>query len=113
MYRHGDRRIISIVLTGQPYLDDILDAPGLIQLRQRARLRQRLEALNEEETVAYLRHRLAIAGGDLDKIFEPDAVKDIHRLTQGIPRLINTLLRHGADCLHARKPPQGDSGNHR
>ena len=87
----ADRKIISIVLTGQPNLDDLLDAPGLMQLRQRARLRQRLEALNEEETVEYLRHRLAIAGGDLEHIFEPDAVKDIHRLTQGIPRLINTL----------------------
>lgn len=87
----ADRKIISIVLTGQPNLDDLIDAPGLTQLRQRARLRQRLEALNEEETVDYLRHRLAVAGGDLDNIFEPQAVKDIHRLTQGIPRLINTL----------------------
>lgn len=87
----ADRKIVSIVLTGQPNLDDLLDAPGLTQLRQRARLRQRLEALSEEETVDYLRHRLAIAGGDLDAIFEPDAVRDIHRLTQGIPRLINTL----------------------
>ncbi|MBX3623136.1 MAG: ATP-dependent metallopeptidase FtsH/Yme1/Tma family protein, partial [Rhizobacter sp.] len=87
----ADRRIVSIVLTGQPNLDDLLDAPGLTQLRQRARLRQRLDALNEEETVEYLRHRLAIAGGDLEQIFESDAIRDVHRLTQGIPRLINTL----------------------
>lgn len=87
----ADRKIISIVLTGQPNLDDLIDAPGLTQLRQRARLRQRLDALNEDETVDYLRHRLAIAGGDLDTIFDPAAVRDVHRLTQGIPRLINTL----------------------
>lgn len=87
----ADRKIISIVLTGQPNLDDLIDAPGLTQLRQRARLRQRLDALNEDETVDYLRHRLAIAGGELDTIFDPAAVRDIHRLTQGIPRLINTL----------------------
>ncbi len=87
----ADRKIISIVLTGQPNLDDLLDAPGLTQLRQRARLRQRLEALNEDETIDYLRHRLSIAGGQLDDIFEPEAVRDVHRLTQGIPRLINTL----------------------
>jgi len=87
----ADRRIVSIVLTGQPNLDDLLDAPGLTQLRQRARLRQRLDALNEEETVDYLRHRLAIAGGELEQIFESDAIRDVHRLTQGIPRLINTL----------------------
>jgi type II secretory pathway predicted ATPase ExeA/pSer/pThr/pTyr-binding forkhead associated (FHA) protein len=87
----ADRKIISIVLTGQPNLDDLIDAPGLTQLRQRARLRQRLEALNEEETVDYLRHRLTIAGGELDNVFEPQAAKDVYRLTQGIPRLINTL----------------------
>lgn len=87
----ADRKIVSIVLTGQPSLDDLLDAPGLTQLRQRARLRQRLEALNEEETVEYLRYRLAIAGGELEEIFETETIKDIFRLTQGIPRLINTL----------------------
>lgn len=87
----ADRKIISIVLTGQPNLDDLIDSPGLTQLRQRARLRQRLEALNEDETVQYIEHRLAIAGGELKNIFEADAAKDIHRLTQGIPRLINTL----------------------
>jgi type II secretory pathway predicted ATPase ExeA len=87
----ADRKIISIVLTGQPNLDDLIDAPGLTQLRQRARLRQRLDALNEDETVQYIEHRLAIAGGDIQKVFAPEAIKDIHRLTQGIPRLINTL----------------------
>ncbi len=87
----ADRKIISIVLTGQPNLDDLIDAPGLTQLRQRARLRQRLDALSEEDTVQYLQHRLAIAGGSAEKIFTPEAVKDVHRLTQGIPRLINTL----------------------
>jgi general secretion pathway protein A len=88
---NADRNIVSIILTGQPGLDDLLDAPGLTQLRQRARLRQRLEALTPEETRQYIEHRLAIAGGDINAIFAPDAASDIHRLTQGIPRLINTL----------------------
>lgn len=87
----AERKIVSIVLTGQPSLDDLLDAPGLTQLRQRARLRQRLEALNEDETEEYLRHRLAVAGGELEQIFDPKTIGDIFRLTQGIPRLINTL----------------------
>lgn len=87
----ADRKIISIVLTGQPGLDDLIDSPSLTQLRQRARLRQRLEALSEEDTTQYLQHRLAVAGGDVQAIFEPDVIRDIHRLTQGIPRLINTL----------------------
>jgi general secretion pathway protein A len=87
----SDRRIVSVVLTGQPSLDDVLDAPGLIQLRQRARLRQKLDALQSEETLDYLRHRLQIAGGDADQIFEPGVMEEVHRLTFGIPRLINTL----------------------
>lgn len=87
----SDRRIVSVVLTGQPSLDDVLDAPGLIQLRQRARLRQKLDALQEDETLDYVRHRLQIAGGHADRIFEPGVIREIHRLTFGIPRLINTL----------------------
>lgn len=87
----SDRRIVSIVLTGQPSLDDLLDAPGLTQLRQRARLRQRLDAMVEAETIEYIKHRLAIAGGNSDEIFEPETLSEIHRLTSGIPRLINTL----------------------
>lgn len=87
----SDQRIVSIVLTGQPSLDDLLDAPGLTQLRQRARLRQRLDAMQESETRDYIRHRLQIAGGNVDEIFEPETLPEIHRLTGGIPRLINTL----------------------
>ncbi|MEO7386426.1 MAG: AAA family ATPase [Gammaproteobacteria bacterium] len=87
----SDRRIVSIVLTGQPSLDDLLDAPGLTQLRQRARLRQRLDAMVESETLDYVKHRLEIAGGKADDIFEPEALREVHRLTFGIPRLINTL----------------------
>ncbi|MDQ1303575.1 MAG: hypothetical protein QG595_1558, partial [Pseudomonadota bacterium] len=87
----SDRRIVSIVLTGQPSLDDLLDAPGLTQLRQRARLRQRLDAMVEAETIDYIRHRLQVAGGNADEIFEADTLPEIHRLTFGIPRLINTL----------------------
>lgn len=87
----SDRRIVSIVLTGQPNLDDVLDAPGLIQLRQRARLRQKLDAMTEAETIEYVGHRLEVAGGRVQDIFEPDAVAEVHRLTYGIPRLINTL----------------------
>jgi type II secretory pathway predicted ATPase ExeA len=87
----SDRRIVSIVLTGQRGLDDLIDAPGMRQLRQRARLRQRLEALNEQETFDYIRYRLEVAGGDMDELFTPDAVREVHRLCFGIPRLINTL----------------------
>lgn len=87
----SDRRIVSIVLTGQRGLDDLIDAPGLRQLRQRARLRQRLESLTEQETFDYVRHRLQVSGGDADEFFTPEAIREVHRLCFGIPRLINTL----------------------
>ncbi len=87
----ADRKIVSIVLTGQRGLDDVVDAPGLRQLRQRARLRQRLEALDEANTFEYIRHRLNVAGGDVEKIFDDEGIREIHRLSFGIPRLINTL----------------------
>ena len=86
-----DRRIVSIVLTGQPALDDVLDDPSLAQLRQRTRLRQRLRPMDEAETAEYIRHRLKVAGGKADEIFAPETFPEIHRLTLGIPRLINTL----------------------
>jgi type II secretory pathway predicted ATPase ExeA/pSer/pThr/pTyr-binding forkhead associated (FHA) protein len=87
----SDQRIVSIVLTGQPSLDDLLDAPGLTQLRQRARLRQRLDAMLESETIDYIRHRLMVSGAESGDIFEAETLPEIHRLTGGIPRLINTL----------------------
>ena len=100
-----DRRIVSIVLMGQPSLDDALDDPSLIQLRQRARLRQRLGPLNEAETADYIRHRLRVAGGNADQIFAPDTYAEIHRLTQGIPRLINTLCDTALTaCMVDQKP---------
>jgi len=86
-----DLRIVTIVLTGQPSLDDVLDMPSLAQLRQRTRLRQRLRPMAEAETAEYIRHRLRVAGGKADVLFEPDALREVHRLSLGIPRLINTL----------------------
>jgi type II secretory pathway predicted ATPase ExeA len=86
-----DRRIVSIALTGQPTLDDVLDHASMAPLRQRTRLRQRLRPLDMGDTSAYIKHRIAVAGGDADKIFTLPALREIHRLTLGTPRLINTL----------------------
>ena len=86
-----DRRIVSIALTGQPSLDDVIDEESLAPLRQRTRLRQRLRPMHEADTVAYIRHRVQVAGGEADAMFTPEALHEIHRLTLGTPRLINTL----------------------
>ncbi len=86
-----DRRIVSIALTGQPSLDDVIDEESMAPLRQRTRLRQRLRPMHESDTIGYIRHRMQVAGGNADAIFTPDALHEIHRLTLGTPRLINTL----------------------
>lgn len=85
------RKIVQVVLMGQPELNELINSRELKQLRQRTRLRQHIAALDETETVAYLHHRIDVAGGDYRAIFEDDVAPLVYRHTGGIPRLINTL----------------------
>lgn len=82
---------INILLVGQPQLNYTLGSHDLDQLRQRCRLRFHLNALSEDETTEYVRHRIAVAGGDSDEIFDEAAITSIYGLSGGIPRLVNTL----------------------
>jgi type II secretory pathway predicted ATPase ExeA len=84
-------KVLRIILAGQPELNEKLDAPDLVQLRQRVRLRFHLTALSEPDTVQYVLHRLRVAGAGDREIFEPDTFPLIYRYTGGIPRLVNTL----------------------
>ncbi len=84
-------KVLRIILAGQPELNAKLDAPELVQLKQRVRLRFHLSALSADETTEYVRHRLAVAGGADRQIFTPDTFSEIHRYSGGVPRLINTL----------------------
>ncbi len=84
-------KLIQILLLGQPELDRKLDGQGLRQLRQRISVRWKLEPLSAEETRAYVRHRVAIAAGEPKELFSEAALRQIHRRTGGIPRLINQL----------------------
>jgi type II secretory pathway predicted ATPase ExeA len=86
----GGSRVVSIILAGQPELNETLDSPALEQLSQRTRLRFHLKALTEEETGAYIEHRLGIAGAQRP-IIDPELYPTIYRFTGGVPRLINTL----------------------
>lgn len=87
----GSTSLVNVVLAGQPQFNAIIDSPELVQLKQRCRLRYHLKALTEEETRAYIAHRLAVAGGVFSAIFEPALVEEIFRHCRGIPRLINML----------------------
>jgi type II secretory pathway predicted ATPase ExeA len=84
-------KVLRIILAGQPELNEKLDAPELIQLTQRIRLRFHLTTLSPQEMRAYIQHRLEVAGGGDRQIFVEEAFPDIFRYTGGVPRLVNTL----------------------
>lgn len=86
-----DRKLLQIVLVGQPELRDVLGRPQLRQLAQRVLVRSHLGALDRHETEAYIRHRLAVAGSTGRPTFTPAAIRAIHRWAGGIPRRINAL----------------------
>ena len=88
----NDEKLLQIILIGQPELSEKLARPELRQLNQRITARYNLIPLNLDETGAYIRHRLQVAGLKGDRrLFDPSAVKRIHTHTRGIPRLINVL----------------------
>ncbi len=84
-------KVLRIILAGQPELNEKLDAPELVQLAQRVRLRFHLGTLPPLEMRAYIQHRLDVAGADGRPIFAEDTFPEIFRYSGGVPRLINTL----------------------
>ena len=86
----GKLMLLQTILIGQPELRATLGLQQLRQLAQRIAIDHHLEALRQEETVAYVRHRLAVAGGRPD-IFTPEALELIHDSTGGVPRLVNLV----------------------
>ena len=86
-----ERKLLQIVLIGQPELREMLARPELEQLAQRVIARFHLEALSAAETVSYVQHRLNVAGLTGPTPFSAAVLKDIHRRTRGVPRRINLL----------------------
>ena len=82
------QKLLQIILIGQPELRELLDRTDLRQLAQRITGRYHLMPLSREETKGYVRHRLRVAGAT-EEIFTPGALLELHRLSQGIPRVIN------------------------
>jgi general secretion pathway protein A len=84
-------KALRIILAGQPELNEKLNSPELVQLTQRVRLRFHLAALTRAETMAYIDHRLEVAGAEGRRIFAEETYPTIYKYTGGVPRLINTL----------------------
>ena len=87
----AERKLLQIVLIGQPELRQMLARPDLEQLAQRVIARYHLQALSESETRQYVDHRLGVAGAHGPRPFTRGALRRIHQLSRGVPRRINLL----------------------
>jgi type II secretory pathway predicted ATPase ExeA len=87
----GNEKVLNVILVGQDELNATLDSPGMEQLVQRMRLRFHIAPLDEEQILAYIGHRLKVAGGTSGVLFHESMTPFLHRYTGGVPRLINVL----------------------
>jgi general secretion pathway protein A len=99
----SQRKLLQIVLAGQPELDQKLDSHELRQLKQRIALRCHLEPLSLNETREYMSRRLKIAGAPAAiEIFSKAAIEAVFRHSRGIPRLINTICANALLAGYAK-----------
>jgi type II secretory pathway predicted ATPase ExeA len=96
-------KLLQIVLSGQPELEDKLRLPQLRQLRQRIMLRCKTAAFTKEQTHEYIAERLRIAGADSQPIFTREAMDAVHLYSLGIPRVINLLCEHALVNAYAEQ----------
>jgi type II secretory pathway predicted ATPase ExeA len=89
-FQLDDQNLLSVVLIGQPELEARLDRAAYAPLRQRIGMRYSLGPLSLDETIEYIEHRIRVAGGTRNP-FSRDAMAEMHALSGGVPRLINTL----------------------
>lgn len=87
----SERKLLQIILIGQPELRTMLARPELEQLAQRVIARYHLGSLSADETASYIHHRLAVAGSTAQQLFAASLMTQIHRLSHGVPRRINLL----------------------
>src|ERR1051325_1942154 len=90
-FETNSEKLLQIILCGQPELREVLNQPGLRQLKQRVSLRCGLKPLHQYEVNYYIRFRLKTAGATRVNLFEPTAVDLIARASAGIPRIINNI----------------------
>lgn len=95
-------KLLQVVLTGQPELDEKLQRPELWQLQQRIIFRSRLMPLSMEETADYVRARLEKAGA-AGEVFCKEALRAVHTGARGIPRVVNLLCEHALIAAYSEK----------
>jgi general secretion pathway protein A len=118
----AEKKLLQIVLLGQPELQNILALPQLRQLNQRITARYHLKAINRQELAAYLRYRLSVAGVR-SELFCRAAMRRLFHESQGIPRLINLISdrallgayadgEHEITAIHIRTAAREVRGSH-
>lgn len=101
-------KLLQVILIGQPELADLLDRPELRQVSQRVTARYHLLPFSDRETYAYVRHRLAVAGAR-DPIFTSGALRRVHQLAKGVPRVINIICDRALLGAYAADRKQVDA----
>lgn len=86
----ASHKLLQIILIGQPELREVLGRTELRQLAQRVTGRYHLDPLSKSETASYVNHRLRVAGAN-GEIFNAAALREVHRVSTGIPRIINVI----------------------
>jgi general secretion pathway protein A len=87
----ASQKLLQIILIGQPELREVLARVELRQLAQRITGRYHLDPLSRDETGSYVNHRLKVAGASGGEIFSAAALREVHRLSSGVPRIINVI----------------------
>jgi len=93
-FETASEKLLQIVLSGQPELEEKLRDPRLRQLRQRITLRCRTQPLSQSEMAGYINERLRIAGANGTPIFSPEAIEAVYKYSRGIPRVANLLCEN-------------------
>ena len=96
------RKLIQIILVGQPELARTLARPDLAQLNQRVTVRCHLDPLGPEDTMRYILHRLSVAGPRNLARFSAKSMRLVHRFSGGVPRRINALCDRALLAAYAR-----------
>jgi len=104
-----DKKLLQIILAGQPELEQRLARPGLAQLRQRIAIRSRLDPLPPDEVIRYVDYRLGVAGYEGSGLFTRGALELIAERSRGIPRIINNICFNALSLGCAKQQRQIDS----
>jgi MSHA biogenesis protein MshM len=107
------RKLLQVVLFGQPELDHKLEGESVRQLKQRITFQYRLTVLGRDEVDQYIAHRLRVAGYKGNQLFARGAARAIHQASGGVPRLVNILAHKALLLAYGEAAPEVTSAHAR